>query len=518
MLPTPPPPGRPGSLPGGTELYSRIDADLADKYIELGALERTLLERERHFAEVLLDYRSFQRRYLLAVGASLPQLEQAEREIVAARKQVELARKSDSPARAATSGAVHSLAYHRETAPPGGRTADGARPGVAGERARVAREISRIHRRIRSIEEQFLRLTDTELYRLKVQVAERAQGSVLLDGIAANLHRQTGAVWGKAETPVPRAAGETRTRSIVFPAHRSLGQLSARDWESVRVRTWDDVSYGALKPLGEARGMVTVAADMPLRLSVDCEAPVDLAPLADLEPDAIQELSLEGPLVANESLGHIRGLTGLQEIKLIWTSVTDPGLGNLADLTDLRSILLYGESMILGGPGRPSITEDGLRHLVRLPKLRELGLSWIGTTDRGLSRVRELTELRWLRLPGAAITDAGVAGLGSLVELQGLDLSKTTVTDRGLRHLRGLDRLEWLVLSGTGVTDDGLRHLRALDGLRWLHLGDTAITDVGVRRLASLTGLRCLHLPGTRVSEAGLRALSRALPGCRIRR
>src|SRR6185503_9499606 len=81
-------------------------------------------------------------------------------------------------------------------------------------------------------------------------------------------------------------------------------------------------------------------------------------------------------------------------------------------------------SLNLGGSKR--LTDDGLLHLGRMPRLVELDLSeYPGgrLTDRGLQVLRHLPELRRFQMCWqSGITDAGVANLAFCDRIERVDL------------------------------------------------------------------------------------------------
>src|SRR5262245_10394254 len=202
--------------------------------------------------------------------------------------------------------------------------------------------------------------------------------------------------------------------------------------------------------------------------------------------------------------------------------MTDEVLARVADLdgvTELR----------LGGTGQ--ITDDGLRHLQRMPQLRHLELNGHPNsrlTDRGLAVLRHLPELRSFEMtwqPG--ITDAGAASLRFCERLESVDLMGTPTGDGAVAALAGKP---WLrrFQSGHQVTDAGLALLRAVPAFRGWREGEVRLslmgaeaeparllldgpfTDAGLAQLAGLEGIFDLSLfwHTTALTPDGLKALA----------
>jgi hypothetical protein len=84
-------------------------------------------------------------------------------------------------------------------------------------------------------------------------------------------------------------------------------------------------------------------------------------------------------------------------------------------------------------------------------------------TNATLAAMSPLKEVRRLCLHRAAgVTDEGLKSLASLARLRELTLFQTKVTDAGMKHVAALAELEELSLSSTAVTDAGLKHLTGL--------------------------------------------------------
>ena len=124
--------------------------------------------------------------------------------------------------------------------------------------------------------------------------------------------------------------------------------------------------------------------------------------------------------------------------------------------------------------GTKRVTDDGLAHLARLPRLQELDLSdYPGgqITDRGLDVLRHLPELRRFQMCWqSAITDAGVANLRFCEKLESVDLLGTHTGDGAIAALAGKGALHRLK-TGRRVTDAALPLLHQLPIFKTWHGG-----------------------------------------------
>jgi hypothetical protein len=144
-----------------------------------------------------------------------------------------------------------------------------------------------------------------------------------------------------------------------------------------------------------------------------------------------------------------------------------------------------------------------------LSHLETLDLSGTKVSDDDLRHLMKLGRLRDLNLWETGVTGSGLVHLGALVRLEKLNLGSTKITDESLRSLKGFAGLRCLELARTGIGDAGLAHLLELPRLETLKLAETRITDAGLGRLKDLKNLSSLTLDKTGVTEAGIASLAK---------
>ncbi len=297
-----------------------------------------------------------------------------------------------------------------------------------------------------------------------------------------------------------------------------------------------------------------------------CQWRRQLPKLRKVESDfSEQQIALAGALPAAEKVYSKAGIEALpadtQNVEV--QNCDDTCIPALLRLTALEGLALrsYG----IGARGAAtvaSISDDGLRELAKLPKLRLLELSGqVAILGPGIDVLRDLPELETLRLVDMLVPDqafVGMARLGHLRTVQvvecrgftGSGLSSLArapalqeVSLRGCAEIQAEwllplvshRELQWLDLTNTGgprlgrrapiqlpapgtrVTDVVLEALGGATNLHTLKLGKAAISGAGLRHLQGLPRLRVLELDETAVSAEDLQWLPAGLEQLSLR-
>ena len=129
----------------------------------------------------------------------------------------------------------------------------------------------------------------------------------------------------------------------------------------------------------------------------------------------------------------------------------DEDLQHLKDFDELQAIYLSDCYRI---------SDDGMRNIAHLDKLRVLKLDGTRIGDDGLAHLSGLKSLEELYIGGAKITDAGLHNLIHLENLKKLYIiNAELITDEGFEALKNLKSLETLMITESQITDNGVLHL-----------------------------------------------------------
>jgi hypothetical protein len=269
---------------------------------------------------------------------------------------------------------------------------------------------------------------------------------------------------------------------------------------------WARLAEGLAQPPGDARATRLGLSPAPpfYRIDAGHNTIEPRPPLSDSDWDTIFALMKE------------MGVTGIRA-----ACMTDGAMERLARLDFVTRINVDGARQL---------TDDGFRHLARMPQLQELDLSGYHSpvTDRGLEGLRLLKELRSFKMCWPQrVTDAGVAHLAACDHLERVDLMGTRTGDGAIAALAGKRRLRHFKAGG-GVTAAGLPLLHQFPMFKAWHGGEPSyalmrfeaeptyllfspvhFTHQGLDRLVGLDGLYALNIDGpAQVTGEGLAPLA----------
>ncbi|MFP6701182.1 MAG: twin-arginine translocase subunit TatC [Planctomycetaceae bacterium] len=222
---------------------------------------------------------------------------------------------------------------------------------------------------------------------------------------------------------------------------------------------------------------------------------------------SLREIDLAG---TNATTSQLQALENARPELLIQANAV--AVAGLADLVEfgVRCQLDQQHQVTSVALSGPEIHDEHLEQLdpLRLEHITALDLRDASISDEGLKSVVRLGRLERLNLTGTTLTDDGIETLVALGQLKTLLVSSPQVTDAGLQAIARLTQLEELNLVGTAITDDGLALLAQLKSLKSLAIAGQYITDIGLAAIAThCTDLVRLELAGTQITDNGLAVL-----------
>ena len=145
-----------------------------------------------------------------------------------------------------------------------------------------------------------------------------------------------------------------------------------------------------------------------------------------------------------------------------------------------------------------SATDEVLEQLAQVETIEELTLNWCyGITDAGVSHLARLPRLAELQLNGAPLDGSSLAAFANHPTLERLHLDGASIPDSALEHVARIPHLTTLFLRYTAIGNDGLPLLQPLARLAVLHLDGSQITGAGLPALRQLKKLEVLSLPSS---------------------
>jgi hypothetical protein len=185
----------------------------------------------------------------------------------------------------------------------------------------------------------------------------------------------------------------------------------------------------------------------------------------------------------------------------------DEFLATLAELPQLNMVLITGY---------PPVTDEDLRQLCVLRRLRVLVVVGPPITASGLVHLQKLSALRSLGLYESRLTADAAQVISRLSNLGGLTLHKAQLNDDVLRHIGTMKKLRNLGLGeSSGITDDNLMHLAGMTELHSLDISGAEITDSGLECLIGLEQLAWVVV-NYGSDPARFQSFRAARPNCRL--
>jgi hypothetical protein len=191
--------------------------------------------------------------------------------------------------------------------------------------------------------------------------------------------------------------------------------------------------------------------------------------------------------MCDRALSYVGHLKGLVELSLDRSEATDKGAMHAAELPNLQRITAQQAALegkcfkqfaalkqlqSLNLP-RNCLKDENLQYLGLLPQLKCLSISHCGISDAGVKYLANCKNLMTLNLENnPKITDQSIKYLLSLKKLRYLRIADTSITAKGVLPLKGLP-LIWLNLPSKNISPSQLKDIqKAMPGV-----GVVATTD-----------------------------------------
>lgn len=245
---------------------------------------------------------------------------------------------------------------------------------------------------------------------------------------------------------------------------------------------------------------------------------INASGVLELTAKRLSFLSLKDSRCTDAQLMSIvkRWEKSLQTLDLTNTQITDEGLRSLISLPKLRNLRVGGTS----------ITVDGMRDFLKkrndlwVRKIEQLSLSGLPWGVKDLVMIEVPFGIRELDLSGWKFSDSDVETLSKFYQIETLNLSGTGITDAGVSALYESINPMRLLLRRTAVSGEVLKIFLERGGPRGgmphLAIGETRVQFADI---VSYSGHRSggeLDLSGMQVTEEELRSLASQWRGLRV--
>ena len=282
--------------------------------------------------------------------------------------------------------------------------------------------------------------------------------------------------------------GQGVTRQQCFDALKSLGPNDVQDLDFLLPLQVDDAFLPYVAKLPGITHFCPVSAHFTAKGWTTLQSLSHLTHICT--PYGLTDAEMAG----------IATLQTVDEMEIVATKLTDAGLASIARLRNLKVLHLEGTAMM---------TDEGLKVLATLPKLRHLRLSG-PFTDKGLAYLAAAPALKamWLETPRA--TEEGLRHLARIASLERLTVPwLDQISERGMTYLRAMPKLKALGVGDARSLDAGVAALASLANLEVLALkGSPALTDSALKPLPAMPKLRALEIYNSKITEQGIAILS----------
>jgi len=148
------------------------------------------------------------------------------------------------------------------------------------------------------------------------------------------------------------------------------------------------------------------------------------------------------------------------------------------------------------------ISDEGLKSLVRLPRLNQLWLNGLRISGEGIRTLYSAKRLKRLGISDTPLPK-GTLQMLDPIGLKHLEIRNARISEEELEAIGELQSLETLDLSNNPFLGPGLHHLAKLESLVELNLSRTAVTDLDAPSLLEFPeSLKTVDLSRARVSES----------------
>ncbi len=164
------------------------------------------------------------------------------------------------------------------------------------------------------------------------------------------------------------------------------------------------------------------------------------------------------------------------------------------------------------------LRENLLETLPTVLRLKSLQQLRIGreATDEVLKQVAEISSLETINLWKSQVTENGLRSLLALPKLKNLYIVQTELSAEARSCLGEFTRLEGLSLIDTMVSDEDLSILKAMPHLQYLYLDGTQATKDGLKYIDELTELSTLSLKRSKIAPNDLKEFEERHPTCQV--
>lgn len=220
----------------------------------------------------------------------------------------------------------------------------------------------------------------------------------------------------------------------------------------------------------------------------------------------LKRLRLADSDITDTWIPHLQYLVNLKELEITSGTIKDTGMKVFSKFENLE--FLHVES-----DDNDGCSDEGLRYLSKLKKLRHLVMNSKWVTGRGIQQIARMPSLEIVAISEAQVDSAAINAFRGHPNLKVLNLDHCSgeLEDDAFESIGTMKRLRILNLP-CSLSHQKLRCLKQIPNLGYLCLGSFKkgqLTDSDFEELSQLKELRVLMLEDVRITNSALDHLSR---------
>lgn len=204
-------------------------------------------------------------------------------------------------------------------------------------------------------------------------------------------------------------------------------------------------------------------------------------------------------MISNDGLRHVTALSKLRELRILSCKGIDDQSMEIFGRLEGLEVLRIGNSF-----GNRRITDNGINNIRQLRHLAVIDLSGAPVQFNNLFDIISSSNIQSVSLSDTRVSQGSFSGLAKMANLRALDLSRNRLNEDHFIWIANQPKLVSLNLDEVGAKDNVLKHLANLPNLECLSIRYNDLTDKAGAIIAGMRNLRSLAIDGNDILDEGI--------------